>query len=88
MDKDDNARKVQHIFMGNKDETIALLPYGYGLYFPEILSYRSSNDKSVIDIVTPLFDNGLHVEAFYKLLKELCTKECCRKILYRECEVI
>ena len=51
MDKDDNARKVQHIFMGNKDETIALLPYGYGLYFPEILSYRSGFDKSVIDLM-------------------------------------
>ena len=61
--------------MGYNKETVSLLPNGYGLYFPSFLSHRSGLDKSVLDLMRPLFDNGLRVEAFYNLLKELHTKE-------------
>ena len=68
--------------------TIDLLPNGCGFFFPVIVSHRSVLDKSVIDRMKPLFDNRLHVESFYKLLKELHTKECHRKLLHQEFEVM
>ena len=80
-DNSNDAIKVPHIFMGHNEETIALLPNGYGLYFLAILSHRSGLDKSALDLMRPLFDNGLRVEAFHKLLKELHAKEYCRKML-------
>ena len=54
------------------------------VFFPDVLSHRSGLDKSTIDLVTPLLDNSLRVEAFFKLLKELHAKEHHRKMLHRE----
>ena len=73
-DNDENAKKVQHIFMVCNYKTIAFLPCGCGLRFQLILSRRSVLDESVAYLVRPLFDNGLRVEAFCKLLKKLHTK--------------
>ena len=62
------------MIIGHNKETIALTPSEFSLYFPSVLSRRSDLDKSVSDLMRPLFDNGFHVEAFFKLLNELRTK--------------
>ena len=47
------------MFIRHNEETIDLLPNGRGICFPTILSYQSSLDKSIVDFMRPLFDNGL-----------------------------
>ena len=74
--------------MGYNEEIITLLPNVRGHYFPDILSHRSGLDKSTIDRMRPLFDNGLIIELFYKLLKELHSKDYYMKMFHRDHEVM
>ena len=76
LDGNVNTTKLpQHIFMGYNEETLSLLPYGYGLHFPAFLSHRSGLDKGIIDLMRPLVDTGTRLHSFYQLLKELHTEK-------------
>ena len=65
---------LKHALVGHDEETINVLTNVRDVYFLAILSHRSSPEKSIIDLTTPLFDKSLCSAAFFKLLKELRAK--------------
>ena len=87
-DELDRKNKTHHVFMGCNESTISMLPSGLGMHFPAFLTHKNGVDISLIDLMRPLFDSGLRVLSFQKMLKELHAKEHYRLMLCRECEVM
>ena len=84
---DGNIEKTklkQFIFMGHNKETISLLPNGHGLQFPAFLTHKNGVDKTIIDLMRPLVDNGVRISAFATAIKELHCKEYFKKMIKRE----
>jgi hypothetical protein len=63
-----------YTFMAWHPRSLRLLPYGLGGRFPAFLTHRAAVDKSLIDLMRPLFDKGVRPEAFSSTLLELHAK--------------
>lgn len=79
--------KVQYTFMGWNKHSLPLFPFGYGLEFPALLTWKAGVDKVVVDMMRPLFDKGLKPESFSNMLLELHTAEFGIKSLKHEYEI-
>ena len=79
--------KLQYNFMGWNSQSLPLLPLGRGSEFPAFLSWKAGVDKTVIDMMRPLFDKGFKPESFSNMLLELHTSEFTRKSLRHEYEI-
>ncbi|GFH49181.1 hypothetical protein CTEN210_05657, partial [Chaetoceros tenuissimus] len=65
----------QYGFHGYNHESFQLYENGIQYNFPAILTKRSAIDKSLIDLMRPLFDKGLRPLSFQKTLVELHSKK-------------
>ena len=58
----DQPTVVPHTFMGWDPKSVERLPNGHGELFPAFFTWRDALDKSVIDLMRPLFATGLRPE--------------------------
>ena len=73
--------KLQYNFMGWNSQSLPLLPLGRGSEFPAFLSWKAGVDKTVIDMMRPLFDKGSKPESFSNMLLELHTSELLQNLV-------
>lgn len=76
--------KLRYTFMGWNSQSLPLFPDGRGDEFPAFLTWKAGVDKELIDLMRPLFDAGVRLERFSKLLLELHSKRHTRRHLYHE----
>ena len=67
--------KPKYSFRGYNEKSIVLLPRQLNLSFPAILTQKLAIDKSIFDIMRPLFDGGVKPNRFQKMIHELYHKE-------------
>lgn len=65
----------QYNFMGWNEVSLPLFPYGHGSEFPAFLTWRAGLDKTLVDMMHPLFNKGFRPEAMSARLVELHSKE-------------
>ncbi len=58
----DQPTVVPHTFMGWDPKSVERLPNVHGELFPAFLTWRGALDKCVIDLMSPLFAEGLRPE--------------------------
>eukprot|EP00956_Cyclotella_meneghiniana_P017776 scaffold29226_cov58-Cyclotella_meneghiniana.AAC.5 len=81
------VNKIQYSFMGWNSESLSRLPLGRGSEFPAYLTWKAGVDKTVLDMMRPLFDKGLKPESLSNMLLEMHTAEFAMKSLRHEYEV-
>jgi hypothetical protein len=83
----DSPNKVQYNFMGYNPTSVEMLPYGWGNHFPAFFTHRGAVDKSVIDLMRPLFNYGVRPLQLHKILLEQSTKKHHRQWIAREYDI-
>ena len=78
--------RLRYTFMASNSESLPLLPYGRGDLFPAFLTSRAGVDKSLIDLMRPLFNAGVKPSRFAAILKELHAKRHMQCLLEYERE--
>jgi len=83
-DVDTSAEDNPYTFMGYNPKSVALLPYGFHLHFPAVLTHRGALSMQVVDLMRPLFDAGVRPNTLSSLLLEMHTKRYHREYICRE----
>ncbi|KAL7535665.1 hypothetical protein ACHAXR_006652, partial [Thalassiosira sp. AJA248-18] len=79
--------KLQYTFMGWDRRILPLFADGRGKEFPAFLTKRAGLDNSLIDLMRPLFDNGVRPKSLSGILLELHTKEFTRRNIRYERDI-
>jgi hypothetical protein len=79
--------KLEYTFMAWDKRIIPLYPYGIGMDFPAILTWRAGVDKLVVAMMRPLFNKGVKPAQFANMLLELHTAEYDRLRLLHEYKI-
>ena len=84
---EEDFSEKQYTFMGYNEESRELLPFGFGNDFPAFFTHRCAVDKTVIDLMRPLFVRGIRPSQMRDLLLELATKQHTQDAIKREFEI-
>ena len=76
--------KPKFTFRGYNDLSVKRLPRQLGLQFPAVFTHMLAIDKSLIDLMRPLFDGGIRPRRFRNMILELHQKEHARLALLHE----
>ena len=78
----------QYTFMGWDKRILPLFDSDRGdYYFPAVLTWKAGVDKEVVNMMRPLFNDGMRPEALSKLLLELHSKQFTRLCIQHEHEI-
>ena len=72
-------------FCGYNPHSTTLLPRQLNLSFPTMFTHKLAIDKTLLDLMRPLFDGGLRPHRFQKMILELHHKQHIDLSLLHEC---
>ena len=79
--------EFNYTFMGWDKRILPLFAHGRGEEFPAYLTWKAGVDKTIIDLMRPLYDGGLRPERFSDMLVELHSKEFTQQCIRHEYDI-